>query len=204
MRIGIIGGTFDPIHLGHLIIAQEVGWNLKLDRVLFMPAANPPHKQHQRVTPDYCRVEMVKLAIAGNPLFQLEPLELELGGLSYTSNTLEILRERLGPSPQTELFFIIGTDAAAELLTWNRPARVLELARLAVVGRPGYTLPLDKLQAGLPDTDLTERLIFVESPLINIAAHEIRERVEQGKPIHYLVPSAVEEYIRQEKLYLGD
>ena len=202
MRIGIMGGTFDPIHTGHLIIAQEVGWQLKLDRVLFMPAANPPHKQRQQVSPDYCRLEMVRLATAGNPLFEVEPLELERAGLSYTADTLEILRQKFGPEEQTSLYFIIGADAAADLLSWYRPARVLELVKLAVVGRPGYTLTLDKLQAGLPRLNLAEHIIQVEVPLIEIAAHEIRTRVQQGAPITYLVPAIVEEYIHREKLYL--
>ncbi len=204
MRIGIMGGTFDPIHTGHLIIAEEAGWRLELDRVLFMPAAKPPHKQQQQVTADHCRLEMVRLAIAGNPLFELEPIEIELGGLSYTAATLEVLHERYGSPPATELFFIIGTDAAAELLSWYRPERVLQLSRLAVVDRPGYTLPLARLQAGFPDFDMNERIVRVEVPLIEIAANEIRTRVQQGAPIKYLVPAPVEDYIRREKLYLDD
>lgn len=204
MRIGIMGGTFDPVHTGHLIIAQEVGWRLELDRVLFMPAANPPHKQHQHVTPDHCRLEMVRLATAGNSLFEVEPYEIERGGLSYTATTLEALRERFGPSSQTELYFIIGADAVADLLSWYRPERVLELTRLAVVARPGYDLPLARLQAGLPQFDLSERFVGVEVPLIQIAANEIRTRVQQGAPITYLVPASVEAYIHREGLYLGE
>jgi len=201
LRIGIMGGTFDPVHTGHLIIAQEVAWRLGLDQVLFMPAAHPPHKQHQQVTSERCRLEMVRLATEDNPLFEVETLELERGGLSYTANTLETLCERLGQPPQTLIYFIIGADAAADLLSWYRPERVLELTRLAVVDRPGYHLPLDKLQAGLPNVDLNERILQVEVPLIEIAANGIRTRVQQGAPIKYLVPPVIEEYIRREKLY---
>jgi nicotinate-nucleotide adenylyltransferase len=197
-----MGGTFDPVHVGHLIIAQEVGWRLELDRVLFMPAANPPHKQHQQVTSERCRLEMVRLATQDNPLFEVETLEIDRGGLSYTAATLEALSERLGKPPETALYFIIGSDAAADLLSWHNPVRVLELTQLAVVERPGYHLPLDRLQAGLPQVDLNERIVHVEAPLIEIAANEIRMRVQQGAPIKYLVSPVVEDYIRREKLYL--
>jgi nicotinate-nucleotide adenylyltransferase len=145
---------------------------------------------------------MVQLATQDNPLFEVETLEIERGGLSYTVFTLEALYERLGKPPQTSLYFIIGSDAAADLLSWYMPARVLELTRLAVVERPGYHLSLDKLQAGLPQVDLNERIVEVEAPLIEIAANEIRMRVQQGAPIKYLVPPVVEDYIRREKLYL--
>ncbi len=203
-RIGIMGGTFDPVHTGHLIIAQEAGWRLELDRVLFMPAAIQPHKKHQHITPNEHRLEMVRLATASNPLFQVETLEIEQGGLSYTANTLEVLHKRYNSPLETELFFIIGADAAAELLSWYRPARVLELVKLAIVGRPGYVLSLDKLQAGLPEIKLSERICQVEVPLIEIAANCIRSRVQLGEPISYLVPPEVENYIRQHKLYLTD
>lgn len=204
MRIGIMGGTFDPIHIGHLIVAQEAAWKLEMDQVFFMPSARPPHKQNRRVTPDHCRLEMVRRATTGNPLFGVEPIELEREELSYTAVTLELLRERLGPEPQTEIFFIIGTDAAADLLSWQRPDRVLELAHFAVVGRPGYAFPIEKLQAGLPSINVKERVTLVDVPLLEIAAQEIRERVQLGAPIHYLVPASVEEYIFNEGLYRDD
>ncbi len=194
-----MGGTFDPIHTGHLIIAQEVGYQLKADKVLFMPAANPPHKNQQNVTAVEHRLEMVKLAIAGNPSFEIETLEIERGGLSYTADTLEGLRERL--DNQTQLFFIIGADAISELLSWKQPEKVLQLAHLAVVGRPNYEFHFDRLQAGLPQVDLAERIVRVEVPLIEIAAHGIRERVQNNLPIKYLVPPVIEEYIRVQQLY---
>ena len=199
MKLGLIGGTFDPIHYGHLLIAQEAGWQLGLDRVLFIPAGDPPHKQDRRVTPARCRLEMTRLATGDNPLFEVSTLELDRQGLSYTADTLAQLRDLY--RQQAELFFIIGADAAAELLTWYRPQRVLELARLVVAGRPGYSLPFDQLQAGLPDTRLAERLVRLEVPLTEIASRDLRHRVAQGISIRYLVPDQVAAYIEQEKLY---
>jgi nicotinate-nucleotide adenylyltransferase len=196
-RIGIIGGTFDPIHTGHLIIAQEVCWSLGLSKILFVPAGDPPHKQNVNVTSAEHRLAMVRLGIAGNPAFEISNVELERGGLSYTADTLETLHRQLGPD--TELYFIIGVDAAAELLNWYHPDRVIKYAKLAVVSRPGYRLPLNHLEKGLPG--ITERIVRVDTPLIELASNEIRQRVSRGAPICYLVPSEVEDYIRFNSLY---
>ncbi len=197
VKLGIMGGTFDPIHNGHLIIAQEVAYKLSLERVLFVPAADPPHKQQQLVERIEHRLQMVRLAIAGNPTFELSTIEIERAGLSYTVDTLETLHQQ---QPDSELYFIIGADAAADLLQWHKPERIIELARLAAVGRPGYELPLDKLLAALPQ--LHTRLERVTAPLVEIAAHEIRERICKGAPVKYLVPPVIEEYIRHEQLYI--
>jgi len=197
LKLGIMGGTFDPIHNGHLIIAQEVAYKLNLERVLFVPAADPPHKQQQLVERVEHRLQMVRLAITGNPTFELSTIEIERAGLSYTVDTLETLHKQ---HPTTELYFIIGADAAADLLQWHKPERIIELAHLAVVKRLGYELPLDKLLAALPQ--LQTRLERVTAPLVEIAAHEIRERICKGAPVKYLVPPLVEEYIRHEKFYV--
>lgn len=199
MKLGIMGGTFDPIHNGHLLIANEAGWRLKLDRVLFIPAGDPPHKQDRRVTPDRCRLEMVRLATADNPGFEVLTIELEREGFSYTADTLAALSQQYGP--HTELYFIIGVDAAADLLSWYQPERVLELARLVVCERPGYVLPTEKLQAGLPRTDLFERLILLDVPMLEISSSELRARIGAGEPIRYLVPDEVADYIAREELY---
>lgn len=201
MKIGIMGGTFDPIHNGHLIIAQEVAYKLNLEKVLFIPAADPPHKQRQQVEPVAHRLEMVRLAVAGNPCFELSRIEIERGGLSYTVDTLEELHRHYATTKQAvEFYFIIGADAAADLLKWQRPERLVELTRLAAVGRPGYVLPLDELIAAMPQ--LKDRIELVIAPLIEIAATEIRERICKGAPVKYLLPAAVEEYIVRNKLYI--
>lgn len=200
MKLGIMGGTFDPIHNGHLIIAQEAGWQMGLSRVLFIPAGDPPHKQAQAITPAHCRLEMVRRATAHNPLFEVSTIEIERDGLSYTADTLAALQKIYGP--KVELFFIIGADAAADLLSWHEPERVLQLARLVVAERPGYALPFEKLKAGLPHINLANRLFTLDVPMIEVASHELRARIAQGAPIRYLVPDAVAEYISQQKLYL--
>lgn len=198
-KIGIMGGTFDPIHNGHLIIAQEVAYKLALDKVLFIPAADPPHKQQRKIEPVEHRLEMVKLAIAGNSKFEVSLVEVEREGLSYTVDTLEDLH-RLYAGQDVDFYFIIGADAAADLLNWYQPERVVELTNFAAVGRLGYVLSIDKLVQGLPA--LKDRMQLVTAPLIEIAAHEIRERVCTNAPIKYLVPPSVEEYIRQHQLYI--
>jgi len=198
LKIGVMGGTFDPLHIGHLILAQEAGYQLKLDKILFIPAGDPPHKQNQPVTPAFHRLTMAQLATAQNPLFEVSDVEIKRQGLSYTVNTLETLSQIYAET--ATLYFIIGADAAAELPNWYQPRRVIELAILAVVGRPGYIFPLDKLQAALPGIE--QRLVRVDTPMIEVAAQEIRQRVLEGAPIRYLVPPSVEEYIRREGLYL--
>lgn len=200
MKLGVIGGTFDPVHNGHLIIAQEAGWQLGLERVLFVPTGDPPHKQAQVITPARHRLAMVRLATEDNPLFEVSPIEIERAGLSYTADTLAALHAQYGPT--TELYFIIGADAAAELLNWYRPEQVLQLARLILAERPGYQLPLAKLQAGLPTLNLAERILTLDVPMVEIASHELRGRLAQGAPIRYLLPDKVAHYIKQEQLYM--
>lgn len=197
LKIGVMGGTFDPVHIGHLIIAEEAGWQLALDKVLFVPASDPPHKQNQNVTLAQHRLEMVRRAIADNPRFELSTVETERGGLSYTVDTLTELHKIYPPA--TAFFFIIGADAAAELGSWHEPQRFLELTNLALVERPGYQMPLDKLHRQFPG--IASQIERVEAPLIEISAHELRQRIATGAPITYLVPAAVESYIKQHQLY---
>jgi nicotinate-nucleotide adenylyltransferase len=195
-RIGIIGGTFDPIHTGHLIIAQEAAWRIGLDKVLFVPAGNPPHKRNQQVTETYHRLEMVRLAIEGNPLFELSMVDAERVGYSYTADMLEELYFEFKGS---ELYFIIGADAASELVNWYKPEKVLALANLAVVSRPGYNLNLAALKERFPEIE--NRIVLIDSVMMQLAANQIRQYVQQGEPIHYLVPPSVEAYIYKERLY---
>lgn len=201
-KLGLMGGTFDPVHNGHLLIANEAGWRLELDKVVFIPTGDPPHKQDHYITPARCRLEMVRLATQDNPLFEVSAIEIERPGLSYTAQTLRALQEDYGED--TDFFFIIGVDAAADLLSWNEPDQVVTLAKLVVVNRPGFDLPMAKLQAGLPEIDLNERLILLDVPLVEISSTEIRSRVAQGISIRYLLPEEVIGYIEREKIYLPE
>jgi nicotinate-nucleotide adenylyltransferase len=187
-RIGIFGGTFDPPHIGHLIVAQDAWAALGLDRVLFVPAAAPPHKADRVITPAALRLELLRAAVAGDPRFEVSDLELRRAGPSYTVDTLRELH-RLYPG--TELFFLLGVDQFRDLHTWREPAEVARLATLVVVARGGE--PVE------PRPDLSYRLL--EATRIDISATAIRERVRMGDPIRYLVPDGVAAAIGREGLY---
>lgn len=193
-----MGGTFDPIHLGHLIAAEESRGQLALDKLLFLPTGAPPHKEMDEVSETRHRVRMVELAIASNPCFELSMVDAERRGRSYTVDTVEIFRERLGPG--TELFFIIGMDSLADLLSWREPARLISLCRLAVVNRPPFhTVKLEALEARLPG--VSSRVEMVRMPDIGISSRDLRERAARGMSIKYMVPEAVEHYILESGLY---
>jgi nicotinate-nucleotide adenylyltransferase len=204
-RIGLIGGTFDPIHNGHLIIAEEVRAALDLEMMIFIPAGQPPHKTEYSITPAYHRMAMVQLAIASNNFFVASRVEIDRSGPSYLVDTLRILHEQL--PPEAELVFVLGWDSLLELRNWYDPAGILEqLAYLVAVGRPGYGDKIaynsddDKeLEAQLPG--LTQRLRIVPTPQIGISSTDLRSRVARGRPIKYQVPEAVEQYINTHGLY---
>ncbi len=200
MRVGILGGTFDPVHLGHLIMAEQCREQARLDQVLFIPSARPPHKQATPLTGFEERVEMLELALAGQPAFRVDDLEKERPGLSYTADTLEELRRRL---PDSQLFLLVGSDILPDLPSWYNPAHILELARLLVVARPGLEIwSPERLGAaiGMP-ADARLDLEIVLSPLIDISSRDVRRRVAEGRTIRYLVPRAVECYILAHRLY---
>jgi len=206
-RVGILGGTFDPVHYGHLVIAEQVREALGLDRVLFVPAAMPPHKLDEAVTPAADRVAMVELAIAGNPAFSVSRVELERDGPSYTADTLaELTDEAAHQGVARELYFILSTEALHGLHDWHEPERVLELAHLAVVPRPGAPLPdATWLAANLPGgAASTERVACVDTLPLAHSASDVRARAAAGHSIRYLVPPAVEAYIRDHRLYLSN
>ena len=196
MNIGVLGGTFDPIHMGHLIIAEEARMKLELSEILFVPAGQPWLKQDRDITPAAHRVEMVRRAIADNPHFKLCTLEVERPGPSYTVNTLTLLQKQLGS--QASLFFILGRDTLAELSLWKQPQRVIQLCRLVVPPRLG-SRDLKHLGKAIPG--LLERVIQLDMPVIGISSSEIRHRIAQGLPIRYLVPSVVEKYIAEHRIY---
>ena len=196
-RLGILGGTFDPPHSGHLGAALEALHQLALDRVLWVPAGAPPHKPSQPITPGHQRLVMLERAMADNPHLSISTVDLERPGPCYTVDTLALLRAEYGPQP--EFYFIEGADSLADLPTWYRPRQLLELCRLAVVRRPGGEIDLAALEERLPG--LRARVHFVEMPLLEISSTDLRRRVRQGRPISYLVPPGVEAYIQEQGLY---
>lgn len=195
-RIGILGGTFDPIHNGHLCLGRSVAKALHLDRVLFMPTGNPHFKLGQQVTCAAQRVEMVRLAIAGEPLFVLDTREVERPGVTYTVDTLEELHAQ---HPRARLCFIIGADSAETLVHWKDAARVAQLATFVVTQRPGVDFEhVRQVHARSPlDFDLE----FVDAPQLDISSTEIRAAFARGESPEGLVPPAVIDYIRREGLY---
>ena len=196
-RIGIYGGTFDPVHHGHLVAATEVQAALRLDRLVFMPAGRPPHKGAQEITPADQRVRMLELALAGRPHFALSALDLAADRPSYTAELLARLRDVWGA--QHELFFVMGEDSLRDFSTWREPERIAALAQLAVVARPNVDADCDAVVRAVPG--LAGRVHLVPIPQLDIASHDLRERVATGRPIAYQVPLAVEEYIAREGLY---
>lgn len=199
-RLGIYGGTFDPLHHGHLIAATEVRAVLGLDAVVFMPAGQPPHKRDLAITPAYQRVRMIELALAGHPGLALSTLDLAPDRPAYTAELLARLRDVWGADH--ELFFVLGADALRDFPGWHAPGRVAALARLAVVARPGVAMDLAAITRAVPAT--AGRLHAVAIPLIDIASHDLRARVAAARPITFQVPAAVEGYIAAEGLYRED
>ena len=200
MHIGIFGGTFDPVHMGHLILAEQCRDQAKLDEVWFLPSYQPPHKQGQPVTRFEQRCDMLELATAGQPAFKVERIEKELPPPSYTAETLAELHRR---HPAYEFSLLMGSDGLPDLPGWYEPRKVIERASLVVVPRPGVMLwTADRLAAalGLPDSSGV-RMRFVACPMIEIASRELRRAISDHMSVRYMVPRAVEEYIRERKLY---
>ena len=199
MRMGIFGGTFDPVHLAHLVVAEQSREQAQLDQVWFLPSYRPPHKQGQAVAPFEKRVEMLSLAIAGHPTFQIETIEKDRPGLSFTADTLDTLQER---NPEAELNLIIGADCLPELATWHDPLRIVERARLLVCARPHFEMwSLEQLAQSLQTKPEKIRFRRIDLPLIELASRDLRKRIQEGKSLKYLVPHAVEVYLREKKLY---
>ncbi len=197
----MFGGTFDPIHLAHLAVAQEAAEAIGLERVLFVPAGEPPHKPGIAVSPSADRLAMVELAIAGNDRFAVDRLELDRDGPSYTVDTLEDLRNRrVASGLDPDLALILSAEAFLQLMSWREPRRVVELARLVVAPRDGYPAAgPDFLARHLPD--LADRATFLDSPHLRLSASELRQRAASGRSLRYLVPDAVAAYIGDHGLY---
>jgi len=197
-QLGILGGTFDPIHIGHLLTAEIARETLALDTVLFVPAADPPHKLAMEKTPAHHRQAMVALAIAANPRFGLSTVDLARPGPHYSIDTVRLIRAEYGLSAE-ECYFIIGGDSLVDLPKWHQPTELIKLCRLAAVHRPGYQPDVTALESMIPG--LTARLDWVEIPLIGIAASDIRQRVQQRQTIRYQVVEPVRIYIEEHGLY---
>jgi nicotinate-nucleotide adenylyltransferase len=196
-RLGILGGTFDPIHVGHLIVAEEVRERLSLQRVVFVPARVSPLKLGHVAAPPECRLRMVELAIQGNPHFGVSRIDLDRQGPSYTVDTLRAIKEACGEG--VELLFILGADSLSLLTAWHRPQDILRLARLVAVSRPTYKLDLNALEQDLPGISMVTDLVTTIE--IGISATDIRTRVAQNLSIRYLVPAPVEAYVKEHRLY---
>lgn len=199
-RIGILGGTFDPPHIGHLWLATLAADAMSLDGVLFMPAAQPPHKVGQPVSRATDRLLMTRLAIAGNPLFELCPIEMERPGPSYTIDSVAEL-ERVYPD-DTALYLVMAADSLAQIDTWREPDRLLERIEWIVGPRPGDPLP-DRETLVARFGDNASRIHLLAGPSLDVSSTTLRERVAGGHPIRYLVPRGVEELITERGLYRG-
>ncbi len=199
MNIGVLGGTFDPVHNGHLVVAEEVKTRLNLVEIIFVPAGQPWLKAERPISPAEHRLQMLRLALADKSYFKLSTIEIERTGPSYTVDTITELRGQLGS--EDELFFILGWDSLAELPQWREPSRLIKVCYLVAVPRPGYPRPklktLDVIIRGL-----SQRVMLMKKPEIDISASAIRERVARGLSVRHLVPEPVNRYIKEHKLYI--
>jgi nicotinate-nucleotide adenylyltransferase len=200
MRLGIFGGTFDPVHYGHLLLAEQCREPCRLDRVWFVPASVPPHKAERTLTPAVKRVEMLKLAIAGHEAFEVSTLEIERGGLSYTLDTLLAVR---GQQPEAELFFLMGADSLRDLPTWWEPARICQLATPVVVRRRGAPEPDLGVLTPLVSAERLQEIrgCQVQMPVVEFSSTAIRQAVAAGRSVRYQTPRAVEKYMETQGLY---
>ena len=200
MRIGVFGGTFDPVHLGHLILAEQCREQAQLDQILFVPAALPPHKREKPLTSFAQRVEMLALAISGYPVFRIDELEKDRAGPSFTVDTLTHLHQS---RPGDEIFFILGSDSVRDLPIWYQPRRILELATVLVVERADHPVfSASELRQALQLEEACPlRYQVVAMPLITISSRDLRKRIADGRSVRYMIPRAVEAYIAEKGLY---
>ena len=192
---GIMGGTFDPIHVGHLMIAEAVWDEFKLDKVIFIPSANPPHK-HSVMTSAKHRFNMTLLATCSNPHFEVSSIEMERSGPSYTIDTIKALKTIYGED--TDFYFIIGADCINDLPTWHKIDELLASCKFIATKRPSYTLDLTTIQQHFKNFNIT----LLETPELEISSTDIRQRIKKGYSIQYITTEQVQQYIRKEELYL--
>lgn len=194
----MLGGTFDPPHYGHLILAELARDQLHLERVLWVVAADPPHKQGNVHTSVEHRLEMVRLSVEGNSGFTISRVDVERPGPHYSIDMLAVLQQE---DREAQLHFIIGSDSLRDLPTWHEPAKLTGLVRLVVMPRPGVSIGMKALERAVPG--ISSGIIWLDSPQVDISAHDIRRRVREGRSIRYLVVGAVQDYIMQQALYLA-
>ena len=196
-QLALMGGTFDPIHMGHLKVAQSIYEALHFEKIVFLPAYIPPHKLGQNSSPAADRLAMVKLALQDYPAFTLDDMEIKKGGLSYTYETVEAIRAK---HPDYEIYFLIGADSLVQLASWYHIRELLDEVKFVVARRPGYKPDQSQLEYHF-GPGVMERLVFVDTVRLHISSTDIRTRVRAGKPIKGLVPAAVEKYIYEHHLY---
>jgi len=196
-RVGILGGTFDPIHLGHLILAEEARVQLVLERIYLVPVGDPPHKQDRTVTPVNQRVQMTELATVESEHLWVSRIDADRPAPHYSTTMLQLLREELGE--RRELFFLMGLDSLRDLPTWHQPQWLVEHCNLAVLNRPGVQIDWPRLEQALPG--VRSRVTMLDMPAIEIASSALRVRVQQGRSIQFRVPAAVHCYIEKHQLY---
>jgi nicotinate-nucleotide adenylyltransferase len=200
MRIGILGGTFDPVHYGHLLMAEISRQSLQLDEVRFLPAGVPPHKQGRAITAGELRAEMLELAVSGYPEFRIDRREIRRDGPSFTVLTLT---EYKAEYPEAELYFVMGSDSLSELLTWREPERIAELATIVACNRPGVPEPTSDQVAKWVTPALAARVRIVAIPGTDLSSTEMRDRVRLQQGVRFMTPRAVEAYIVQQRLYMN-
>lgn len=202
LRLGIMGGTFNPIHFGHLVTAEEALNQFKLDKIIFVPSGHPPHKRPRPVLPSEGRYQMTVIATASNPHFEVSRIEVDREGPSYAIDTVRELKSVYGPN--TEIYFITGADAILEILTWRDAERLYDMCKFIAATRPGYSLKKFKELHLLPENHWKAKkpdVHFMEVPALAISSTDIRKRVKENRPIRYLLPEEVTEYIYKHRLY---
>ncbi len=197
-RLGIMGGTFDPVHYGHLVAAEGARYSFNLEKVFFIPTGCPPHKPGQIISEPWVRYKMTSLAVASNPFFCPSLIEVERPGLSYTIDTVRTMRYL---HPGKRIYFITGADAILEIITWKDIDLLLSMCNFVAATRPGYCLKgLNEKLNSLPDS-FKQNISYMEVPALAISSTDIRQRVREGRPIKYLLPESVEDYILKNNLY---
>lgn len=198
MRIGILGGTFDPVHYGHLLMAETCREQLQLSEVRLMPAGSPPHKPDRKITDGHARADMLALAVSGYPEFVIDRRELRRKGPSFTVDTLREIKEQF---PEAEIFLIIGADSLKDLASWREPETIMQLATVVAVNRPGQPQLTKQQAAEWVGEAFAENIKLLSMPGTDLSATELRQRIKDGKELRFMTPKAVEAFIKQHSIY---
>lgn len=198
-KIGIMGGTFNPIHIGHLVIAEEVRCRFDLDKIIFIPAGNPPHKDYKNITAGKHRYQMTLLATIDNPYFDVSSIELAREGITYTIDTITTLREKC--DKDVDLYFITGADSIIELSTWKQVDKLLNLCKFIAATRPGFDIAKIEDKVRELEARYNKSIYSLSVPALQISSTDIRNRINQGMTVKYLLPESVEHYINKHNLY---